>query len=82
MGAPQFLQVCPCGHTEALGNYCTQCYRPTEQSDIRQHRVRERIPCRGSRASKELRRDPRVPKVRGVGVSRPYAHSGSLQEAA
>ena len=82
MGAPRFMQECPCGHAEAPGRYCSRCLRITEPSDIRRHRRYERLPRPGSRASKELRRDPGVPEVQGTGVSRPHALSGSLLEAA
>jgi hypothetical protein len=82
MGAPRYLQECRCGHTEAPGRFCSRCLRITESNDIRRHRRYERLPRPGSRASKELRRDPGVPEVAGTGDSRPHALSGTLLEAA
>lgn len=82
MGAPRYLQECPCGHTEAPGRFCSRCLRTTEPSDIRRHRRYERLPRPGSRASKELRRDRGVPQVREAGDARPHALSGSHLEAA
>ena len=79
MGAPRFMQECPCGHSEAAGRFCSRCLRITQPDDIRRQRKYERLPRPGSRASKELRRDP---GVQGAGVSRPHALSGSLLEAA
>jgi hypothetical protein len=82
MGAPRFIQECPCGHAEAPGNYCSRCLQVTQPGNIRRHRRYERLPRPGSRASKELRRDRGVPQVLGAGVSRPHALSGTLLEAA
>jgi hypothetical protein len=82
MGAPRFMQECSCGHSEAAGRFCSRCLRITQPDDIRRQRKYERLPRPGSRASKELRRDPGVPQVREAGVSRPLALSGTLLEAA
>ena len=82
MGAPRFMQECPCGHSEAPGSYCTQCLRVITPDLIRRQALYERLPRPNSRASKKLRRDPGVPQVREAGVSRPLALSGTLLEAA
>ncbi len=82
MGAPRFMQECPCGHSEAAGRYCTQCLRVTTPDLIRRQALYERLPRPNSRVSKKLRRDPGVPQVREAGVSRPLALSGTLLEAA
>ena len=82
MGAPRFMQECPCGHSEAAGRFCSRCLRITQPDDIRRQRKYERLPRPGSRASKELRKDPGVPEVAGAVGARPHARSGTLLEAA
>lgn len=82
MGAPQFLQECPCGHAEAAGLFCSHCLSVTRPEQIRPHRKGERLPRPGCRASKELRKDPGVPEVAGAVGACPHARSGTLLEAA
>ncbi len=83
MGAPRFLQECPCGLKEAAGPYCTRCLRPTLPSDVRRHGIQEHLGVRRPEPpSKELRRDRGVPEVLGQGGSRRGARWAALQEVA